>query len=68
MHRNLFLKIVVSFSNKEAKFAEFVEKTSAEKHRKEFYTGEHDSHILGDDRFVVKVLPQKPSVKSQVLI
>ncbi len=41
------------------KFAEFVDKGREEGHRKEYYHGEHDSRVLGDDRFAEEVLSLK---------
>lgn len=33
---------------------------AAEGHRKDLYSGEHDSRILGDDRFVERLLAKIP--------
>lgn len=41
------------------KFAEFVEQGTGEGHRKDLYSGIHDSRILGDDRFAESVLSRK---------
>lgn len=41
------------------KFTEFVERGGETGHRKDFYLGEHDSRVLGDELFVEKVLTDK---------
>jgi len=46
------------------KFADFVERGNKEKRREEYYKGEQDSRILGDDRFAEEVLMGKPQKKN----
>jgi putative transposase len=45
------------------KYAEFIAKGKNEEHREEYYRGESDNRILGDDSFVQKLLAREENEK-----